>query len=53
MHSADAPRRQAKAIVLRVIAEQLRLAWDDVTQQELPPRIQRLVQQLERSRVSH
>jgi hypothetical protein len=43
MHSADAPRGQAKAIVLRIIAGQLRLAWDDIVEQELPPRIQRMI----------
>ena len=46
MHSADAPSGQAKAIVLRIIAEQLRLGWDDIVKQELTPRIWRLVQQL-------
>jgi hypothetical protein len=49
MHSARAPHGLSKAIVLQMIAEQLRLAWEDVVQQELPPRIQRLVRQLERS----
>jgi hypothetical protein len=49
---ASAPRGQAKAILLRIIALQLRLAWDDVVHQELPPPIQRLVQQLERSQAN-
>jgi hypothetical protein len=52
MHSVDAPHGHAKAIVLRIIALQLRLAWDDVGQQALPPRIQNLVRQLERSKVN-
>jgi hypothetical protein len=53
MPSANAPRDLSKAIALLIITEQLRLAWEGVVEQELPPRIQRLVAELERSLTRH
>jgi hypothetical protein len=53
MQSANTRRGRVEAIILHMIALQLRLAWDDVVDQELPLRIQRLVSQLERSKAMH
>jgi hypothetical protein len=47
MKSVSASHGQTKAILLRIIALQLRLAWDDIVQQELPPSLQRLLRQLD------
>jgi hypothetical protein len=45
----NAQRTNAEALVIHIIGLRLRLAWDDVVKQELPPRIRRLARELERS----
>jgi hypothetical protein len=49
MKAASGQPTYAEALVIRMISRQLRVAWDDVVQQDLPASIQLLVHQLERS----
>jgi hypothetical protein len=53
MKTRNGGRAYAEALITSITSLQLRLAWDDSLQQDLPRRIQQLVNQSERSWVSH